>query len=123
MHQVPIDRPLQVASAILQVSAFAQQIGLGFVGNLNYETGSARRVEYALLHQVQLDIKYLLQLWLAQWPKDHRFVDAVHEFGRELTSRCFYSSPRYFSGCFFAHLHRLSVARSRGCREPEVRMQ
>ena len=53
MHQVAVDGALQVAGAVLQVGAFAQQVVRGAIGQREDERRAVGRVEDALLHDVQ----------------------------------------------------------------------
>jgi hypothetical protein len=55
-----------------------------------------RRLAYPLLNRPELNIEDLLQLVAPQWMKHNQFIDAVHEFWRKSTLRCFGSGAHYF---------------------------
>src|SRR3954470_15202945 len=89
MHQVPIDRALQVTRAVFQVRAFAQQVLLRVVGQRENERSAIRRAENALLDDVQLKRQNLPEFGLTEGPEYDGLVDTVHELRRELAPRRF----------------------------------
>src|SRR5579862_4991546 len=104
---MPLDRPLQVARAVFEVSPFAQE---EFPGRLSKaeEEAPLGGFEDALLHHSQLDLENLLQLLRPQRMENDDFVDAVHKLGREFSLGSFrggsfdlFVEPRLRLGSYF----------------------
>src|SRR5207245_11205314 len=88
IYNVPLNRPLQMPRAILQVSPFSQQILPRFRRHPEQKL-PPRRLQHPLLHYPQLNLQNLLQLLRPQGMKHHHLVQPVHEFRRKLPLGCF----------------------------------
>src|SRR5271165_2118314 len=81
---MPLDGPLQVTRAILQVGPLADQELLYPRRATEHELVIASGLKKSLLHHSKLDFEDLFQVFGTQGAKDHDLVDAIHELGRKL---------------------------------------
>src|SRR5260370_30643161 len=86
MHQQTLDRPLQMARAVLEVRSFGKQETLTRIGQSEDEHLVVRDIEDPLLNQVQFDVQDLLQLLGSERLEGHD-LHSVHELGSELPPR------------------------------------
>ena len=92
IHDVPLNRPLQVPGSISLICSFLQQ-EVSAAGRYPEQKLPFRGLQHPLLYLPKLNLKYFFKLFPLQRVEHHHFVQPVHEFRRKLPSRGFHRCP------------------------------
>src|SRR5882757_5649740 len=89
INHVALNGALQVPGAVTLIRAFFQQEVAPRGGHAKQEL-TLGGLQNALLHLPQLNVQHFFQLFTSQRMENDRFIQPVHEFGREFATRGFY---------------------------------